>query len=66
LALLEPELFHIRDLEAVGQGVVLTTPYSPFLSVYLRSQGWRVWVLPVGENELSSAFRGELTRMMGR
>jgi uncharacterized protein (DUF58 family) len=66
LALLEPELFHIRDLEAVGQGVVLTTPYSPFLSVYLRSQGWRVWVLPIGENELSSAFSGELTRMMGR
>ncbi|MFN3421879.1 MAG: hypothetical protein ACK40X_09180, partial [Armatimonadota bacterium] len=49
LALLEPELFHLKDLSAMGQGVVLTTPYSPFLSTYLRAQGWEVWVLPIEE-----------------
>ncbi|MCS7266133.1 MAG: DUF58 domain-containing protein [Armatimonadetes bacterium] len=49
LALIEPELFQLRDLESVGQGVVLTTPYSPFLSLYLRANGWRVFVLPVDE-----------------
>jgi len=66
LALLEPELFNLRDLEAIGQGVVLTTPYSPLLSVYLRSQGWQVWVLPVGEKEVTSIFNSQLTRLMGR
>jgi uncharacterized protein (DUF58 family) len=66
LALIEPELFHLRDLEAMGQGVVLTTPYSPLLSVYLRSQGWWVWVLPTGESEATSIFNSELTRAMGR
>lgn len=66
LALLEPELFNLRDLEAMGQGVVLTTPYSPFLSVYMRSQGWQVWVLPVGERDEANAYDDELSYAMGR
>lgn len=66
LALLEPEIFHLKDLETMGQGIILTTPYSPFLSIYLRAQGWRVWVLPVGEDEAASLFGGALIYTMGR
>ncbi|MEZ8222095.1 Uncharacterized conserved protein, DUF58 family, contains vWF domain [Candidatus Fervidibacteria bacterium JGI MDM2 JNZ-1-D12] len=66
LALLEPELFHLKDLEAMGQGIVLTTPYSPFLSTYLRSQGWQVWVLPVSERDEADAYTDDLTYVMGR
>ncbi len=66
LALLEPELFNLKDLEAMGQGVILTTPYSPFLSVYLKSQGWQVWLLPVGEQGEANAYDEELSYAMGR
>ncbi|MCS7191935.1 MAG: DUF58 domain-containing protein [Armatimonadetes bacterium] len=56
LALIEPELFQLRDLEAIRQGVVLTTPYSPFLSLYLRSSGWQVFSLPVNEFVNSGSY----------
>ncbi len=68
LALIEPELFHLRDLESMGQGIVLTTPYSPFLSIYLRAQGWQVFVLPVGESEAreDAYIDSEVSQLMGR
>ncbi|MCS7187155.1 MAG: DUF58 domain-containing protein [Armatimonadetes bacterium] len=66
LALLETELFQLKDLEAMGQGVVLTTPYSPFLSTYLRTQGWQVWVLPINEGDEVSAYKDEPTFAVGR
>lgn len=66
LALLEPELFSLKGLEAIGQGIVLTTPYSPFLSTYLRTPGWQVWVLPVGEREEGNEYSEKLTYVMGR
>jgi len=49
LALLEPALFSLSDLRQAGKGVVLTTPYSPMLSLYFRSPGWQVWVMPADE-----------------
>ncbi|MGQ9461894.1 MAG: DUF58 domain-containing protein [Candidatus Fervidibacter sp.] len=66
LALIEPELFQLRDLNAVGQGVILTTPYSPFLSTYMRAGGWQVWVLPVDENQMPNDFSSNLLFTMGR
>jgi len=66
LALLEPELFQLKDLESMGQGIVLTTPYSPFLSLYLRAQGWQVWVLPVSELGGEESAHDELSYAMGR
>lgn len=66
LALLEPELFQLKDLESMGQGIVLTTPYSPFLSLYLRAQGWQVWVLPVSELGGEESAYDELSYAMGR
>jgi len=66
LALLEPELFQLKDLESIGQGIVLTTPYSPFLSLYLRAQSWQVWVLPVSELGGEESAYDELSYAMGR
>lgn len=66
LALIEPELFQLRDLSVVGQGVILTTPYSPFLSTYMGAKGWQVWVLPVDENQMPNAFSSNLLFTMGR
>ncbi len=47
LALLEPQPFHLQNFSAVGQGVILTTPYSPYLSLYRSTPGWQVWILPL-------------------
>ncbi len=47
LALLEPQPFSLPNLTTVGHGVVLTTPYSPFLAAYQQAPGWQVWVLPI-------------------
>lgn len=65
LALIETELFQLKELEAMGQGIVLTTPYSPFLSLYLRAKGWQVFVLPIGESEVVP-YDGEFSRLKGR
>ncbi len=66
LALLEPELFHLKALDAMGQGIVLTTPYSPFLSTYLKAKGWGVWLLPISEQEEANIYSGKITYVMGR
>lgn len=47
LALLELEPFALSDLKAIGRGVILTTSFSPLLSVFTKAStfGWKVWTL---------------------
>lgn len=53
LALLQPEPFHLTDLQPVFHGVILTTPFSPLYSVFRRSLsfGWSLWAMPIQGGE---------------
>ncbi len=53
LALLQPEPFHLTDLQPVGHGVILTTPFSPLPSVFRHAAlfGWSLWAMPVQGGE---------------